>query len=179
KLIGRNQINALAGFMDETFRADFVSAYRVGFLGTDLEELAVGNLDGQTGTSNAKKNILRSWFGRLNYAFDGKYLLEGNIRHDGTSRFTGANRWSTFPSFSAGWRISQEGFFQNSNLAQHITELKLRGGGVSWVTKLYLPLAKILTLLATPTILPLKYSPLDTIIHSTRSEERRVGNTRT
>lgn len=128
KLIGRNQINALAGFMDETFRADFVSAYRVGFLGTDLEELAVGNLDGQTGTSNAKKNILRSWFGRLNYAFDGKYLLEGNIRHDGTSRFTGANRWSTFPSFSAGWRISQEGFFQNSNLAQHITELKLRGG---------------------------------------------------
>lgn len=128
KLIGKHQINGLAGFMDETFRGDFVSAYRVGFLGTDLEELAVGNLDGQIGTSNAKKNILRSWFGRVNYAFDGKYLLEGNIRHDGTSRFIGSNRWATFPSFSAGWRISQEDFFQNSSLGQYISELKLRGG---------------------------------------------------
>src|SRR5690606_33197292 len=128
KLIGRNQINALAGILYETCRADFVSAERVGFLGTDLEELAVGNLHGQTGASNAKKNILRSWYGRMNYAFDGKYLLEGNLRHVGTARFTGANRWSTFPSFSAGWRISQGGFFQNSNLAQYITELILRGG---------------------------------------------------
>src|SRR5690606_34001543 len=57
-----------------------------------------------------------------------KYLLEANVRHDGTSRFIGTNKWSTFPSFSAGWRISQEDFFANSGLANGIAELKLRGG---------------------------------------------------
>ena len=128
KTFGSNSINLLAGFMDETLRGDFNSSYRQGFLGTNLEELAVGASDGQVANGGAKKNILRSWFGRANYSFDGKYLLEANIRHDGTSRFIGDNRWSTFPSFSAGWRISQEDFFQNSSLANAITELKLRGG---------------------------------------------------
>lgn len=72
--------------------------------------------------------ILRSFFGRVNYAFGGKYLFEANVRHDGTSRFIGKNQWSTFPSFSAGWRLSQEDFFLNSSLANTITELKVRGG---------------------------------------------------
>lgn len=128
KNFGKNQINALVGFMDETNRADYSSAYRQGFLNTNLEELAVGASDGQVANGGARKNILRSFFGRVNYSFDGKYLLEGNIRHDGTSRFIGDNRWSTFPSFSAGWRISQEEFFQKSSLANVISELKIRGG---------------------------------------------------
>lgn len=128
KSFGKSQINALAGFMDETNRADYSSAYRQGFLNTNLEELAVGASDGQVANGGARKNILRSFFGRVNYSFDGKYLIEGNIRHDGTSRFIGTNRWSTFPSFSAGWRISQEEFFQKSSLANVISELKIRGG---------------------------------------------------
>ncbi|MCI0921064.1 SusC/RagA family TonB-linked outer membrane protein [Sphingobacterium rhinopitheci] len=128
KSFGKNQINALAGFMDETNTANYSSAYRQGFLNTNLEELVLGDSEGQVATGGARKNILRSFFGRLNYSFDGKYLIEGNIRHDGTSRFIGTNKWSTFPSFSAGWRISQESFFQNSSLANSISELKLRGG---------------------------------------------------
>ena len=128
KTFEKNQINLLAGFMDESYRGDFNNSYRQGFLGTNLEELAVAALEGQTGNSGAKKNILRSWFGRANYSFDSKYLLEANVRYDGTSRFLGANRWSTFPSFSAGWRISQENFFKESNLSNSISELKLRGG---------------------------------------------------
>lgn len=128
KSFGRNQINALAGFMDETNKADYSSAYRQGFLNTNLEELAVGGSDGQIANGGARKNILRSVFGRINYSFDGKYLIEANVRHDGTSRFIGQNKWSTFPSFSAGWRLSQESFFQNSSLANAISELKIRGG---------------------------------------------------
>lgn len=128
KSFGKSQINALAGFMDETNRADYSSAYRQGFLNTNIEELAAGGSEGQIANGGGRKNILRSFFGRVNYSFDGKYLIEGNLRHDGTSRFIGTNKWSTFPSFSAGWRISQENFFQNSSLANSISELKIRGG---------------------------------------------------
>lgn len=116
KNFGKNQINVLAGFMDETNRADYSSAYRQGFLSTDLEELDLGASNGQVARGGARKNILRSFFGRINYSFDSKYLFEANVRRDGTSRFIGKNRWSTFPSFSAGWRISQEDFFQQSNI---------------------------------------------------------------
>lgn len=128
KSFGRHDVNALAGFMDETRRADFTRGYRQNFLGTELHELDLGDVSGQQATGGAQKLILRSWFGRVNYAFDNKYLFEANVRHDGTSRFVGENKWNTFPSFSAGWRISQESFFQNSSLAEKIAELKLRGG---------------------------------------------------
>ncbi|MCX6328339.1 MAG: TonB-dependent receptor [Bacteroidia bacterium] len=69
---------------------------------------------------------LRSWFGRLNYDFDGRYLLEANLRYDGSSRFYSDNRYGWFPSFSAGWRISQEKFLKNSKYVQN---LKIRA---SW-----------------------------------------------
>lgn len=128
KTFGDHQLNVLGGFMDEKLRHDFSSGYREGFLTQDLEELDLGNPNGQKSNSGAKQLILRSYFGRVNYAFAGKYLLEANVRHDGTSRFLGNNRWSTFPSFSAGWRLSQESFFQNSSLANSISELKIRGG---------------------------------------------------
>ncbi len=111
KKIGDHQINVLGGFMDETFRADYSSAYAQGFLNNDFSELNLGSKDGMKVDGGAKKLILRSFFGRINYAFADKYLLEANVRRDGTSRFLGSNLWSTFPSFSAGWRISQEDFF--------------------------------------------------------------------
>jgi TonB-linked SusC/RagA family outer membrane protein len=69
---------------------------------------------------------MRSWFGRLNYDFDGRYLLEVNLRYDGSSRFQSDHRYGLFPSFSAGWRISEEGFLKNSKFIQN---LKLRA---SW-----------------------------------------------
>ena len=52
------------------------------------------------------------FFGRLNYDYKGKYLVEGNIRYDGSSKFPSNSRWATFTSFSAGWRISEEKFFE-------------------------------------------------------------------
>lgn len=67
------------------------------------------------------------FFGRLNYNYMEKYLLEANIRRDGSSRFIGDQTWGTFPSFSVGWNIARENFFQN--LTQDIPTLKLRG---SW-----------------------------------------------
>jgi len=68
----------------------------------------------------------RSYFGRINYAFRDKYLFEANLRYDGVSRFSKENRWGTFPSFSAGWKISEEEFMSAINA---IKNLKLRA---SW-----------------------------------------------
>lgn len=69
----------------------------------------------------------RSFFGRINYAFQDKYLLEANLRYDGVSRFAEENRWGVFPSFSAGWKLSEESFMQGVNPV--IQNLKLRA---SW-----------------------------------------------
>lgn len=67
------------------------------------------------------------FFGRFNYNYLDRYMLEANVRHDGSSRFVGDQRWGTFPSFSAGWNIAGEEFF--APMADKISMLKLRA---SW-----------------------------------------------
>lgn len=57
---------------------------------------------------------MRSYFGRVNLNWDDRYLLEANLRADGSSRFAPGHRWGWFPSVSAGWRLSQEAFMQAS-----------------------------------------------------------------
>lgn len=64
------------------------------------------------------------FFGRVNYNYKGRYLLEGNIRYDGTSRFRADSRWVMSPSVSAGWNIAQEDFFQNAR--KTVNTLKFR-----------------------------------------------------
>ncbi|KIC94052.1 TonB-dependent receptor [Flavihumibacter solisilvae] len=66
---------------------------------------------------------LRSAFGRLSYAFDNKYLLEANLRYDGSSRFRKEIRWGFFPGISVGWRISEENFMKSQRI---FDDLKLR-----------------------------------------------------
>jgi len=69
---------------------------------------------------------LMSFFGRLGYNYKDRYLLEANLRYDGTSRLSPDSRWGAFPSFSAGWRVSEEQFFQNLNTGW-LNSLKIRG----------------------------------------------------
>lgn len=64
------------------------------------------------------------YFARLNYDYEGRYLLEGNIRRDGTSRFRGNQRWGTFPSVSISWNIAREAFW--SPAEAYVNLLKLR-----------------------------------------------------
>ena len=78
-------------------------------------------------TGDAKDQALRSFFGRLNYAYKSRYLFEANFRYDGSSRFASDRRWGLFPSFSAGWRISEESFMEASR--GWLDNLKIRG---SW-----------------------------------------------
>lgn len=75
---------------------------------------------------NTTEYSSRSLFGRVSYAYDSRYLLEANVRYDGSSRFAPESRWGVFPSFSAGWRISEEAFMED---VEWMDNLKLRA---SW-----------------------------------------------
>jgi TonB-linked SusC/RagA family outer membrane protein len=122
KKLGSHNLGVLGGFSVESFEDGNFSAYNQGYLGNDLTELNAGSTSPQvTGTSGRSKLI--SYFGRFNYNFSEKYLLEANFRYDGSSRFADGKRWGFFPSFSAGWRISEENFLKDSEV---ISNLKLR-----------------------------------------------------
>lgn len=69
------------------------------------------------------RHVLLSYYGRLNFAYDSKYLLTATVRRDGTSRFSRDTRWGTFPSIALGWNIARENFLKDNKV---LTNLKLR-----------------------------------------------------
>ena len=77
-----------------------------------------------TGSDASTQFATRGYFGRFNYDFDGKYLLEVNGRYDGSSRFPPGHRWGFFPSASAGWRLMNERFMEFAKSV--VNEFKLR-----------------------------------------------------
>ncbi len=80
---------------------------------------------GQVNYGGGSESALFSFFGKINYVLMDKYLIEATIRRDGSSRFSAANRYATFPAFSVGWRLSEEPFLSG---VSWMTDLKLRGG---------------------------------------------------
>jgi len=120
---GNHHFTLLAGYNQEYYRTDAFSASKI-----DLYSLDIPVLDAaatvQSASGNANDFAMRSYFGRLNYSFDDRYLLEVNIRTDGSSRFSPGNRWGTFPSASAGWNLSNESFW--APLQATIDQFKLR-----------------------------------------------------
>lgn len=125
--IGKDhEIGALAGYNQYYYNYYDIDASKTGLI--DWTITTLGSATDMTNTTGTEYDrAMRSWFGRLNYSFRSKYLFEANIRYDGSSRFSPDTRWGTFPSFSAGWRISEENFF--GGLRNHIPNLKLRA---SW-----------------------------------------------
>lgn len=117
----------LVGFQAED--SEFTSFYgaKQGF---DLERYYLDNGDGSTASSGGGANswAMMSWYGRLNYNYQQRYLLEVNGRYDGSSRFTKNNRWGFFPSVSAGWVISQENFLKNTTDIIDILKLRVSYG---------------------------------------------------
>ncbi|MDN5200322.1 TonB-dependent receptor [Fulvivirgaceae bacterium BMA10] len=102
------------------------SASRRNFVLQEFQQLSSGDADTQLNSGGESLNGLQSIFGRVNYSFKNKYLVEANIRRDASSRFAAENRVSVFPSFSVGWRIAEESFLSTSSI---ISDLKLRA---SW-----------------------------------------------
>lgn len=127
KSFGKHNVGALAGYSQELTKYTWDQGFRKNLLNNELSQINLGSSDGQTTGGYAYELALQSYFGRLNYDFDGKYLFEANIRRDGSSRFADGNRWGVFPSFSAGWNMDRESFFQP--LENYITTFKIRA---SW-----------------------------------------------
>ncbi len=111
---GKHTVSAMAGYSEEYFRWKWNSGYRSGFINNTQRELNLGDASSQTNDSGDYDLGLQSFFGRANYNYDNKYLFEANIRHDGSSRFAAGHRWGNFPSFSAGWVMSEEEFMESA-----------------------------------------------------------------
>ena len=125
KDFGLHTIDVLAGVEAVNAYTEGFSASRVGFPYGDpnFQYLDGGDGSDQRNSGDALEWSLFSYFGKINYDFDQRYLLSFTLRRDGSSRL-GENKWGNFPAVSAGWRISEEAFF-NKGL---ISELKLRAG---------------------------------------------------
>ncbi len=102
------------------------AASRTDFILQNYQVLSAGSEANDANSGSATHSGLVSYFGRLNYSFKDRYLFEGNLRRDASSRFASDNRVAVFPSFSAGWRLSEEKFIKNLNF---FSNLKLRA---SW-----------------------------------------------
>ncbi|MDR2919252.1 MAG: TonB-dependent receptor [Tannerella sp.] len=129
KMINQHTISALAGFQYESNYYSGFNAFRDDFPFPDYSVLQSGSVENMRNDGWAGENVLVSWFGRINYDYKSKYLLEANIRYDGSSKFAKGKKWGAFPSFSAGWRLSEESFWDS--LREHVSNLKVRG---SWGT---------------------------------------------
>lgn len=126
KTFGKSTLNVLLG--EENIKDKYQN-----FNG-QAQGLAIADIDYaylSEGTSNILVNgagssdALMSYFAKVNYAYNDKYLFSATIRRDGSSKFGADNRYAVFPAASAGWRISQEEFLKNSTI---ISDLKLRFG---------------------------------------------------
>ena len=120
-----HHFKAMAGWQQGQWNNKYYKASRTR-LTTNLPSLEVGDPATQKNSSWETEVTSLSLFGRFNYDYKEKYLFEANVRYDGSSKFAAGHKWGLFPSFSAGWRISEEKFMQD---VRWIDELKLRA---SW-----------------------------------------------
>jgi TonB-linked SusC/RagA family outer membrane protein len=126
---GKHNFSALAGFESIYFNYETLGAGRDGFALTDYPYLSVGSQLLRDNSSDAGQESLQSFFGRLTYDYIGKYYVQANLRYDQSSRFAPGFRGASYPSFSAGWNISEENFMKS---VKWLSYLKLRAsyGGV-------------------------------------------------
>ncbi|MEO6522416.1 MAG: TonB-dependent receptor [Mucilaginibacter sp.] len=128
KEIGKHAINALFGASEETYSEETTSQGETGFPNDktyifDLSRGTTINTNTIYGTSNA----IISYFGRVQYSYNNKYLFAASLRSDGSSKFGPNNRWGLFPSLSAGWILSEEPMFKKVNWLG-TTKLRLSWG---------------------------------------------------
>jgi len=122
----KHNFNFQLGYSQESNHFEFLNGYRERYSTSELLELNAGSPAVQNATGSSYDWTIQSVFGRIGYNYNEKYLLEVNMRYDGTSRLSPENRWGVFPSVSAGWRVSEESFIADANLPW-LDEMKLRG----------------------------------------------------
>lgn len=126
RYFAKNKIDIMLGtsWTDSDYRNSWINGSH--YRSDDIHSLNAANKISwdNTGTGASKWGIM-SYFGRVSYNFDDKYLVTANVRADGSSKLHPDHRWGVFPSFSAAWRLSQESFLRD---VQWINDFKIRGG---------------------------------------------------
>lgn len=107
-----HDLGALVGYSEFYFNYYDMTANKTGLIDYTITTLGSALDINNRADGQEYDRAVRSYFGRINYAYKSRYLLEANLRYDGTSRFDRDHRWGYFPSVSAGWRVSEEDFFQ-------------------------------------------------------------------
>ena len=125
---GLHGVKVLAGWHAEKYSYAENTMVRTGFPNNDLTDMNAGAASTQTNGGYTRELAMLSGFGRINYDYAGRYLLEANFRADASSRFAEGRRWGYFPSFSAAWRVSEEPFAESLKISW-MDNLKIRG---SW-----------------------------------------------
>ena len=121
--IEKHNITAMLGHEASESGNESLSGSRQRFVSNNIKELVGGDATTAVNSSGKGSGSRDSYFGRLGYVYDSKYILNATMRADGSSNFGPDNRWGYFPSVSAAWRISQEDFMKSSAF---INDMKLR-----------------------------------------------------
>ena len=132
KYFGDHSVGVLAGFEMQQSIAEGLSyegtAGKEHYYTNSFYDVTKIQNDAKAGSTYTKSSLM-SFFGRLNYGFDSRYLLQASVRADGASQLAKGNKWAAFPSVSAGWRIVDEHWMEGINESLSISNLKLR---LSW-----------------------------------------------
>ena len=144
-----HNVKLLLGAEYDTRDDNNISAYRQEFTYPQYDVISAGADNEFKNNSGTRAGwSLLSYFGRLNYNFKERYLVEGNIRFDGSSRFAKGNRWGIFPSVSGAWRVTEEPFM--TSVKNTLTELKFRASygelGNQNISDSYYPTVQTLTI---------------------------------
>lgn len=122
---GLHNVTAMAMVLARKGFSSTSSMFRNSFDSEILDQINAGNTDGQTMNAVDSETARASYMARVNYNYASKYLVEFNIRRDGSENFAPDKRWGTFASASLGWVVSEEPFFES--LKNTINFLKIRG----------------------------------------------------
>ena len=123
----KHNLNLMAGFENYMMKSENLTAGRDNYDLDSYPYLNVGPEDFQTNSGSASEYTSNSVFGRVMYDYDGRYLFQANLRADASSRFAKGHRWGIFPSFSAGWVLSEENWMKSTK--NWLSFMKLRA---SW-----------------------------------------------
>jgi len=125
-LADKHNFTLMAGYQEEDNDYSYMKNSITGLYSTSNPNVGMGTGDKMV-VDTRNGWATRGFFGRINYDFDGRYLVELNGRYDGSSRFAKDNRWGFFPSVSLGWNINRESFMEKTS--DYLSNLKLRA---SW-----------------------------------------------
>ena len=122
---GKHTVGAMVGHEAQESGWESLSGSRTGYLFNTIHELDAGDANSAQNSSSRGSWAMESYYGRLNYSFDDRYLLTATVRADGSSNLGRNNRWGVFPSVALAWKISSEKFMEGF---ENLSGLKLRAG---------------------------------------------------